>query len=128
VLYTDVSAPDLQDLQELKDHQREGSPLTQKIVQDYVKRAARRANVEPAVHRPRHTFCSHVAMRGAPARAIQERAGHMDLATIERYMHLCPAAIEGAIRLLDQPRPVPDFGDSLETAGRSRATCCPGTR
>ena len=29
----------------------------------------------------RHTFCSHLAMRGAPARAIQELAGHQDLST-----------------------------------------------
>ena len=51
----------------------------------------------------RHTFCSHLAMRGAPARAIQELAGHANLTTTQRYMHLSPAAIEGAIRLLDQP-------------------------
>ena len=31
-------------------------------------------------------------MRGAPARAIQELAGHQDLATTQRYMHLSPAA------------------------------------
>jgi hypothetical protein len=42
-------------------------------------------------------------MRGAPARAIQELAGHRDLATTQRYMHLSPAAIESAIQLLDQP-------------------------
>ena len=53
------------------------------------------------MHRLRHTFCSHLAMRGAPARAIQELAGHMDLATTQRYMHLSPAAIDGAIRLLE---------------------------
>jgi site-specific recombinase XerC len=40
-------------------------------------------------------------MRGAPARAIQELAGHRDLVTTQRYMHLSPAAIESAIRLLD---------------------------
>jgi site-specific recombinase XerC len=39
-------------------------------------------------HRLRHTFCSHLAMRGAPARAIQELAGHQDLTTTQRYMHL----------------------------------------
>jgi len=31
------------------------------------------------VHRLRHTFCSHLAMRGAPAPAIQELAGYQDL-------------------------------------------------
>jgi integrase len=99
--------------------QRDNSPLTQKIVQDHVRRSVRRAQLATSgVHRLRHTFCSHLAMRGAPARAIQELAGHMDLATTQRYMHLSPAAIEGAIRLLDQAKPVHGFGDILETADR----------
>jgi site-specific recombinase XerD len=40
-------------------------------------------------------------MREAPARAIQELAGHMDITTTQRYMHLSPAAIDSAIRLLE---------------------------
>jgi site-specific recombinase XerC len=59
-------------------------------------------------------------MRGAPARAIQELAGHQDLTTTQRYMHLSPAAVEGAIRLLDQAGPPVgsdvERGDMLETA------------
>ena len=55
-------------------------------------------------------------MRGGAARAIQELAGHSDLATTQRYMHLSPAAIENAIRLLDQQAPLPHWGDSVETA------------
>jgi site-specific recombinase XerD len=43
-------------------------------------------------------------MRGAPARAIQELAGHQDLLTTQRYMHLSPSAVENAIRLLEQPK------------------------
>jgi hypothetical protein len=55
-------------------------------------------------------------VRGAPVRAIQELAGHQELGTTQRYMHLSPAAIEGAIRLLDQRGAVSRFGDILETA------------
>ena len=78
-----------------------GMPLTQKVVQVTVRRSAGRAKVKPGVHILRHTFCSHLAMRGAPARAIQELAGHQDLGTTQRYMHLSPAALDAAIRLLD---------------------------
>jgi site-specific recombinase XerD len=102
--------------------QRDGSPLTQDVVRDHVQRAARRAQLAMSgVHRLRHTFCSHLAMRGAPARAIQELAGHQDLTTTQRYMHLSPAAIESAIRLLEQPSPSRNFGDILETGDREMA-------
>ncbi len=57
-----------------------GQPLTQKIVQGRFDESRRRAKVKPGVHILRHTFCSHLAMQGAPARAIQELAGHQDLA------------------------------------------------
>ncbi len=40
-------------------------------------------------------------MKGAPARAIQELAGHQNLGTTQRYIHLSPAAFDAAIRLLD---------------------------
>jgi site-specific recombinase XerD len=87
------------------------------IVKHHVERAARRAQIgESGVHRLRHTFCSHFAMRGAPARAIQELAGHQDLTTTQRYMHLSPAALDSAIRLLDGPGVPRSFGDMLESA------------
>ena len=66
-------------------------------------------------HTLRHTFCSHLAMRGAPAKAIQELAGHRDLMTTQRYMHLSPVALENAIRLLEQRAPEAPAGDILET-------------
>lgn len=61
-----------------------------------------------ALHILRHTFCSHLAMRGAPPIAIQHLAGHQDLHTTQRYMHLCPTEARNAIALLDDrncPRP-----------------------
>ena len=54
-------------------------------------------------------------MRGAPARAIQELAGHRELGMTQRYMHLSPAALDSAIRLLDQPAFCAKFGDLGET-------------
>ena len=44
---------------------------------------------------------SRLAMKGAPAKTIQELAGHQNLGTTLRYMHLSPAARESAIELLD---------------------------
>ena len=99
--------------------QPDGVPLTQWMVRDHVERAARKGNVAMrGVNVLRHTFCSRLAMRGAPARAIQDLAGHQDLRTTQRYMHLSPAAADSAIRLLDQ-LPTPTDGDILETCRRA---------
>jgi site-specific recombinase XerD len=87
--------------------QGQGEPLTQKVVRGLMQHVARRANVRPGVHILRHTFCSHLSTRGAPARAIQELAGHQDLATTQRYTHLSHAALDAAIRLLDAPLGAP---------------------
>ena len=96
--------------------QDNGQPLTRQMVQYRVLRASRRAKLsEDGVHILRHTFCSHLAMKGAPPRAVQELAGHRELSMTQRYMHLSPAALESAIRLLDQPFAAPSFGDILET-------------
>jgi integrase len=99
--------------------EEDGTPLTRQTVQSWMRRVTRRAGLaNTGVHVLRHTFCSHLAMRGAPARAIQELAGHRDLATTQRYMHLSPAAIQGAIRLLDQPSRDHGRGDIVETTDR----------
>jgi integrase len=62
------------------------SPITRDRVIKAIRGAQRIAGLaEQGVHILRHTFCSHLAMRGAPARAIQELAGHPDLSTTQRY-------------------------------------------
>ena len=102
--------------------QQDGSPLTRKTVQNWMRRVTRHAKITGnGVHMLRHTFCSHLAMRGAPARAIQELAGHQDLTTTQRYMHLSPAAIDGAIRLLDAPVLHSSRGNMLATGSTESA-------
>ncbi len=93
-----------------------GRPLTMKIIQNHAAEAAKAAGVKHGVHILRHTFCSHLAMGGVPARAIQELAGHRDLRTTQRYMHLSPAAIDGAIGRLDSARLEARRGNSVETS------------
>lgn len=98
--------------------QRSGAALSEKMATALVVQATLESGVWKGRpnHILRHTFCSHLAMRGVPARVIQELAGHASLSTTLRYMHLSPGALDGAIRMLEQPPPA--FGDMMETAGR----------
>ena len=84
----------------------DGTDVTAKTLRTWMAAAERRANLPPTggVHKLRHTFFSHLAMRGAPAKAIQELAGHKSLSTTLQYMHLSPAARQSAIQLLDTRR------------------------
>src|SRR5258708_36629024 len=78
------------------------------------KRAGLRAT--GGLHILRHAFWPPLAMRGAPAKAIQELAGHADLTTTMRYMHLSPATRLDTIHLLNKREEGAFFGDILETS------------
>ena len=53
-----------------------------------IKRQEKRAGLRVTRwHVLRHTFCSHLAMRGAPAVSIKELAGHSSITVTNRYMH-----------------------------------------
>ena len=93
----------------------DGSPITRQGAWSRVRYAARRANLRTGVHILRHTFCSHLVMRGAVMSAVQELVGHRDLTMTQRYSHLSRTALADTIRLLEQrPEPKQD-GDILET-------------
>jgi site-specific recombinase XerD len=96
----------------------DGTPLTRQGAWSRVRYAAHRAKIPTGVHILRHTFCSHLAMQGAPIRGVQELVGHQSLAMTQRYSHLSPASLDATIRLLEH-RPVRRaVGDNLETPDR----------
>lgn len=53
-------------------------------------------------HVLRHTFASHLAMRGAPLKAIQDLLGHATIMMTMRYAHLAPEIAREAVCLLDR--------------------------
>jgi site-specific recombinase XerD len=72
----------------------------------WIERAERRAGlpVTGKLHVLCHTFCSHAAMDGVPAKTIQELARHSDLSVTMRYMHLSPSALDEGIAKLEAAR------------------------
>lgn len=74
------------------------------MVKDVVPGTCRRAGLakRATTHGFRHTFCSHLAMRGAVPTVIQALAGHAQLTMTMRYMHLASGHKEEAIRLLER--------------------------
>ncbi len=50
----------------------------------------------------RHTYGSHLAMKGVPLLAIQQLMGHVEIKMTLRYAHLSPDSTRNAVRLLDE--------------------------
>lgn len=84
----------------------DGNPVTPKLLKLWIERAERKAGLPATgrMHVYRHTFASHLAMAGVPAKTIQELARHADLTTTMRYMHLSPNAVKAGIEMLGRSR------------------------
>jgi len=103
--------------------------VTQVLLAKWMRRLQRRAGLKETgqLHMLRHTFCSRLAMAGASTMAIKELAGHQQISTTQRYMHLSPAAKSAAIRLLDRGadriaedlKDTENRGDTVETVSPS---------
>ena len=62
-------------------------------------------------HTLRHTFASHLAMRGVPLPVIKELMGHAAITTTMRYAHVAPSTLRTAIEMLNPKTMLaPEFG------------------
>ena len=84
----------------------DGQPLTASAVRARVQRVERQAGIEGKgrSHFMRHTFVTHLAESNASPRVIQELAGHTELKTTMRYMHMRNDAAHEAIAALEGDR------------------------
>lgn len=80
-----------------------GSMYRKNMTKHPLWRACRKAGLRRiGWHVLRHTFASHLAMRGAPIKAVQELLGHATIDMTMRYAHLSPSVSREVVGLLER--------------------------
>ena len=91
--------------------QPDGLPLTEGDCKWPLRRALKSATITRATgligwHDLRHTFGTHLALKGADAVQIQELMGHATLEQTRKYIHVAGEAKRRGIRVLEKPHPL----------------------
>jgi integrase len=78
--------------------------------------AVKQAGIEKfRFHDLRHTFASHLAMRGVPLETIGTLLGHKDPKRTKRYAHLSPVSLKAAVTTLKDLRQGTKRAHTIET-------------
>jgi integrase len=97
-------------------------PLTRRMVSRKFETIRKKAGLKDGTfHWLRHTFCTHLAARGRQPGEIQKLAGHADITTTMKYIHVMAGAVDDAIASLARPL----RGQKLVKTKRGRSRTAP---
>lgn len=96
----------------------DGKPLIHWHATTALRRVCRKVGLRRiGWHTFRHTFASHLAMKGIPLPVIQSLLGHSSITMTMRYAHLSPTALHSAIARLEEGESVElNFGQQMGNA------------
>ncbi len=104
-----VALSTLKSLRHLRGHyvfcKEDGTCFSHSEVKNVVPRVCHRAGLSKrlTMHGLRHSFASHLVMRGVALKAVQELLGHATIDMTLRYAHLSPDVKREAVGLLETP-------------------------
>ena len=82
-----------------------GRPFNHSWLSYQIERVCKKAGLRRiSWHVLRHTFASHLAMRGVPLNTVQALLGHSTIVMTMRYAHVAPSTMRAAIELLNPRR------------------------
>ncbi len=78
----------------------EGNKLHHDHIYKDLKRALKKLGLEGNIHKFRHTFASHLVMKGAGLETVSKLLGHSSIEMTMKYAHLAPEHLRKAVDLL----------------------------
>jgi site-specific recombinase XerD len=104
--------------------QENGEKLNKNKIRRTFEKAMRKAEIHYTDFKIlRHTYASHLVMKGVDIRTVQKLLGHHSIKMTEKYSHLAPDHLQSVARVLDFEKSVGNFGHKIDT---NRISLIPG--